>query len=121
MSTKIMIVEDDTTLLDALAENFRDDSYTVYPCSSGKQAFDLLKEVVPNVVVTDLVMQEIDGFAVLKKFKDSAELRDIPVFILSNNASDEDIDRVMTMGAKDFIVKAETSLSEIVERVKRVL
>ena len=118
---KILIIEDDSTLLEALAENFVEEGYKVFPCANVGEAFRTLKEISPDIIITDLVMPNTDGFEALRMLKANTHLNGIPVIVLSNRADDEDIQRVMLLGAKDFLVKAEHSLREIVEKVKEVL
>jgi PleD family two-component response regulator len=69
----------------------------------------------------DLVLPTIDGFGVLAKIKGNPNTSSIPVIILSNLSQKEDIDKGMKLGATDYIIKAQSTPEEIVEKVKNTL
>ena len=118
---KILIIEDDSTLAGALIENLSSDGYIVQVCTGAEAAFEQIKEGKPDIILTDLVLSNIDGFEILKILKESAHLSDIPVLVLSNLGEKEDVDKAMSLGAHDFLVKANLSLQEITDQVKKVL
>jgi PleD family two-component response regulator len=118
---KIMIIEDDSTLLGALRENFADEGYEVLDCLCAREAFDLLEEVKPDLVITDLIMHDVDGFGVLQHLHDSVHLSKIPAIVLSNNSSEDDVAKAKSLGAVDYLIKAELSLGDIIDRVSTLL
>ena len=118
---KIMIIEDDSTLLGALRENFADEGYEVLDCLSAKEAFELLEEERPDLVITDLIMHDVDGFGVLEHLHESLHLSDIPAIVLSNNSSEADVQKAKSLGAADYLIKAELSLGDIIDRVSVLL
>ena len=63
----------------------------------------------------------MDGFEILSRIKKDDTIKDIPVIVLSNLGQQEDIDRAMALGAKDFMVKANFTLDEIIARVRVIL
>jgi PleD family two-component response regulator len=118
---KILIIEDDETLRGALKEIFVDEGFEVQDCDGAECAFRYLKERRPDIILTDLVMQNIDGFEVLQRLKSSEHTKNIPTLVVSNNSDDIDLSRAMELGARAFLIKAEMSLADIVKRVKEEL
>ena len=118
---KILLVEDDHFLRDILAQKLRDAGYRVVQSIDGEGAIRLINDEKPNLVLLDLILPGIDGFEVLKQKKESQELVNIPVIILSNLGQKEEIDRGLALGASDFIIKAHFTPSEIVEKIKSFL
>lgn len=117
----ILIIEDDSMLQGVLTERLSDEGYVVRGCVTGEAAFEQIKSEKPDVILTDLVLPKMDGFDVLKAIKDSIHLNTIPVIIMSNSGQEGDPERASELGASDFIVKSNSSLDQIVERVKKVV
>lgn len=119
-SKKILIIEDETMLQEALIVKLKSEGYLVRGCTNSEDAFELMKEDKPDLILTDLVINNVDGFEILKILKENFNLKDIPVVVLTNLAEGEDTEKAMALGAHDFIIKANTSLEEIIRKVKEV-
>lgn len=119
--TKVVIVEDEKMLADMYATKFTMEGFDAQKANDGQAGFDLVKEAKPNIVLLDIIMPKIDGFGVLKMLKDDAELKDIPVVLLTNLGQDEDIKKGKQLGAADYFVKANHTPAEVVQKVKQVL
>jgi len=72
-------------------------------------------------VLLDLVMPKMDGMAVLRKLKESPDTAELPVVILTNLSDYERISEALSLGAKDYLVKANYSLADLMDKVKAVL
>jgi len=118
---KILLVEDEHFLRDILAQKLVESGYKVIQCIDGEGALRLIRDEMPNLVLLDLILPGIDGFEVLRQKSAEQELAGIPVIILSNLGQKEEIDKGLALGAKDFIIKAHFTPSEIVEKVKSFL
>jgi len=79
-----------------------------------------LKEI-PSIILLDIMMPKMDGFAVLTELKKNETTKNIPVLMLSNLGQQSDIDKGQAMGAKDYIVKASMTPTQIVEKAKSYL
>lgn len=121
MKKQILIIEDDTTLLGTLTAKFEAEGFVVESYTDAADAFKAMKDKKPDLILTDLVMHDIDGFAVLTKLKNDPSLVQIPAIVLSNQGEPSDITRATELGAKDFIVKADNSLEDIVTKVSKFL
>jgi CheY-like chemotaxis protein len=81
----------------------------------------MAKSKNPDIILLDLVLPKRSGFDLLSMLKQDPELKNIPIFILSNLAEDESLKKALQMGAEDYFVKAQHPINEIVEKVKNRL
>jgi CheY-like chemotaxis protein len=117
----ILLVEDDTFLIDILVQKFKSDGYTVIHAGDGETALKKVHENDPDLIFLDIILPGMNGFEVLKKLKDDDTIGNIPVAFLSNLGQKEDIEKGKRLGAVDFIVKANHSLDEIVDKAGEIL
>ena len=118
---KILIVEDDKFLRDLLVHKLTHEGFGVKEAFDGEEGFKAALEDPADLVLLDLILPRLDGFDVLEKFKKDPKLSAVPILVLSNLGQKEDIARAMSAGAKDFLVKSNFTLGEVVERIKSVL
>ncbi|KKU51901.1 MAG: hypothetical protein A3H69_00280 [Candidatus Sungbacteria bacterium RIFCSPLOWO2_02_FULL_47_9] len=118
---RLLIIEDDVFLRNLLVNKLAKDGYVISDAIDGPSALKLLETERPDLILMDLLLPGMDGFAVLREMKKSPELAKIPVIVLSNLGSQEDIDRVMALGASDYLIKANFTLDEIVKRINQIL
>jgi two-component system phosphate regulon response regulator PhoB len=116
----ILIVEDDPDILKLLAHNFRTDGYEVRTCETGREAIDTVRQRLPDLVLLDLMIPEVDGLEVCRELKRNPATRHIPVIMLT--AKGEEVDRIvgLELGADDYVVKP-FSPRELMLRVRAVL
>lgn len=118
---KILLVEDDKFLRDLFSKKLKSENYEVTESVDGESGLIKAKEINPNLILLDLILPGIDGFNVLKKLKEEVSLSQIPVIILSNLSQEEDIKKALALGAADFIIKANFTPSEIIEKIRKNL
>ena len=118
---KILIVEDDLFLSDLCSKKLKKVGFEVSAVFDGQDGLKKIKEEKPALVLLDIVLPGLSGFEVLKQIKTNPESASIPVIILSNLGQKEDIQRGITLGAEDYIVKANYTPSEIIEKIKKVM
>lgn len=118
---KILVVEDDKFLRELLVRKLYTEGFTVESAIDATAAFEILGRFVPSIILLDLILPGIDGFEILARVKKNNTLVTIPVIILSNLGQKEDIERAMSLGATDFMVKANFTLDEIVNKVRKVV
>lgn len=115
----ILVVDDDPMNL-RVAEKQLQEMFTVDCVKSGKEALAFLEKKIPNLILLDLHMPEMDGFAVLRELKANEKLRDIPViFLTADNDRDTEV-KGFSEGALDFITKPFIA-DIMLQRVKRIL
>ncbi len=117
----VLVVEDDKFYSNIYKVKLAKEGIDARLAADGNEALKFAREKKPDLVLLDLIMPGKDGFETLQEFKADPELKDIRVIILSNLSQDEDVKRVMSAGAFDYIVKANISLQDMVEKVKKYL
>lgn len=120
-SGKILIVEDDEFLRSLAAKRLEQDDYDVDVAVDGDEAVKYLGKNVPDLVLLDLLLPEIDGFGVLEKMKKIDEVKDVPVVVFSNLGDKEDIERAKKLGANDYLVKANFTLDDVIQKINSYL
>ncbi len=119
---KILIIDDDSFLLDMYALKFTQKKFEVTGAPGTIEALDKLRNgYVPDVLVVDLVLPTMDGFEFLETIAKEGLATHATKVILSNLGQEEDIARGMTLGADGYIVKASATPSEVVAKVEEIL
>jgi len=118
---KILFVEDETALQKTMGDVLKKQGYEVVSAFDGEAALNLARKEKPDLILLDLILPKMDGFEVLEHLSKSEETKDIPVIVLTNLERVEDIDRALELGAKTYLVKANYSLEEVVEKIKSLL
>lgn len=122
MSTKskrVLIVEDEKPLSHALELKLSNEGYQTKVVTNGRDALEALKAQAYDVMLLDMMMPVMDGFQVLEQIQSFDEKP--VVFVLSNLSLHDDKERVIKLGARDFFVKSEISLADVVEQIKNVM
>src|SRR3989304_502961 len=109
----ILIVEDEKTLLGLLKEKFTVAGYRVTEALNGKEGLIKISEEMPDLVLLDIVMPEMDGFEFLEEINKKGIIKSLPVVIISNSGQPVEIDRALSLGVKVYLVKAEFSPEEV--------
>jgi putative two-component system response regulator len=118
---KVLIVEDDKFLRDLLSRKMESEGVQLFVGVDGAQGLNLAEREKPNVMLLDILMPGMDGYAVLESVRKNPELKDTVVIMLSNFGQKEDIEKATKLGANLFLVKAAVTLDEIIEKVKEFL
>ncbi len=114
---KILILEDEKPLAHALELKLTHEGFEVVTTDNGEMGISILMKEKFDLVLTDLIIPGLDGFGVLEAIK--AKKLNVPVIVMTNLNQDEDKQRATELGAVDFFVKSNSTLSEIVETVKK--
>ncbi len=119
---KIFIVDDDTFLIDMYSLKFKQSGYDVTTAEGPEVAFNKLKEgYVPEVVLLDIVMPVMNGFEFIEKIKGEKLAQGAVIIVLSNRGQQSDIAKGEELGAAGYIVKANSTPSEVVAKVEEIL
>lgn len=102
---KVLLIEDDSVLRENTAELLVLSGYEVITASDGKKGVKKAKECLPNVIVCDIMMPELDGYGVLRALTQDTSTRHIPFLFLSAKTEREDIRKGMNLGADDYLTK----------------
>ncbi len=119
----IMVVEDETLLLQAITKKLKLSELDVISCASGQQAVDYLQNMdeLPDAIWLDYYLKDMNGLAFMQTLKENASWSNIPVVVVSNSASPEKVHNMLALGAKKYILKAEYRLDEIIEMMRSMI
>lgn len=117
----VLIVEDDKFLSKIYKTKLEKEGIDADFAGNGEEGLKKMKEDKPKVVLTDLIMPEMDGFAMLEAMGKESSLSKVPVLVLTNLGQEEDEKRVKELGAKEFIVKSDASIKEVIDKIKSYL
>lgn len=118
---KILVVEDEKFLRELIVQKLSKDGFTVEFGVDGIEGIKKAEEFKPDLIFLDLVLPGLHGFDVLSQLKNNPNTNYIKVVILSNLGQREDVDKGMSLGAIDYMVKAHFTPDEIVEKAKKLL
>lgn len=117
---RILLIDDDLTILKLLENAFTIEGYTIYICDDPISAFELIAATKPDVIILDILMPEVNGYKLLEKIKAKPEYSDIHVIFLSAVDSSEDRIKGVRLGADDYITKPFI-INEVIARVEAAL
>ncbi len=115
------MIEDDRFLRKIYRDKLTRAGFEFIEATNGLEGISKIISEKPDLILLDLILPRKNGFDVLIDMKRNRAFRDIPVIILSNLGQVSDIQRGLSLGAQDYLVKTEVSLSEVVEKVKEWL
>jgi len=118
---KILLVEDDSFLLQMYATKLDLEGFEVFEADDGDKGFRLAKKIKPDVILLDIMLPKKDGLTVLAELKKDADVKDIPVIVLSNVGDQQQINKCFALGAIDYLIKAHFVPSEVIARVRKTL
>ena len=118
---KILFIEDETALQKTLSAVMEQAGHTVVNAYDGEKGLELAQEAAPDLILLDLILPKMDGFSVLEKLKGDQKTKDIPVIVLTNLESVDDVEKVIGLGATTYLVKANYDLDDIAGKINEVL
>lgn len=118
---KILIVEDESSLHRALSEYLQMEGFDVLNAIDGQAGIDMAKSSKPDLVLLDIILPKKDGYQVLTEIKNGKSTKNIPVVLLTNLESPEDIQKAFEKGATTYLVKSSYKLEDVVKKIKEVL
>ena len=120
MDTKrVLIVEDEAPIGRALALKLQRSGFQAVIVGDGEAALEILERETFDLIVLDLVMPKQDGFTVLTRLRERNNKA--PILVWSNLGQRQDVARARTLGASDYLVKSQTSLVDMVSRIKQLI
>lgn len=116
---KILIAEDEKPMARALELKLKNEGFDMTVAYNGKEAIEKIDKEKFDLVICDLIMPQVDGFGVLKHIKDKKI--NTKIVVASNLSQEDDRKKAKELGAIDFLVKSDTPIAKIVEKVKGYL
>lgn len=118
---KILLIEDEQALQKTLTSKLESGKYNVISSLNGEDGLLMAKKEKPDLIILDLILPKKSGFEVLREIKETEEIKDIPIIILTNLEDMTDIQKVFDLGATTYLVKANYGLDEIFKKIKEIL
>lgn len=117
-SKKILLVEDDQDLQEIMSTKLRNAGFEVKQAETGQLALDYLAKELPDFVLLDIMLPDIDGLTILNEIANNPKLKDLPVIILSNVAETGSFEQAAAIGKYEYLIKAKTDLNDLVRKIK---
>lgn len=117
---KILIVDDEPNIVMTLEYTFKKSNYEVFIARDGQEALDILKTNYPDVIILDIMMPMVDGFATLEQIRKDNNLQHTKVMFLSAKNKEIDIEKGLELGADAYMTKP-FSIKKVVEKVEELL
>jgi len=123
----IAIIEDEATLLEMYQLKFEVSGFTFLGAATGEAGLEMLKNVTPDLIFVDLVLENkaaggvMDGFAVIRRLRQDAKNKDVKICALTNYDQDKNVTDAYAAGADDYLVKADMTPGELVSKARDIL
>lgn len=117
----VLVVEDDVFLADIYKKKFEMEGFKVTVSDNGEKGLADIKKKKPDIIMLDILLPKLDGFAVLQQLKADKEAANIPVILLTNLGQKDDVKKGLEMGAVDYLIKAHFKPSEVVDKIRKTL
>lgn len=118
---KVLVIEDDSMLSSMYKMKLTDAGYQAVIANEGNAGLEAAKKEKPELILLDIMMPMMDGFAVLAELRKDSSLKETPVIIMTNLGTNDDIEKGKKLGATDYVVKADLTPAQIVEKIKKYL
>lgn len=120
-SKKVLIIEDEESLAQMYQTKFEYEGYEVVVATDGSEGIEKAKKEKPDIILLDIILPKKDGFMVLKELKADKLTASITVIMLTNLGQDEDMAKGKKLGAIDYLVKANLTPAQLIDKVKKYL
>lgn len=116
---KVLLIDDNETYRKITKNVLQIENFEVLEATNGQDAFDILKNNKPIVILTDVYMPVMDGMAFLQAIKKDPQLKDIPVIMITN--VQEELDKAVTNGAEEALLKSSLTPKQTVDICRKYL
>ncbi|WP_333694846.1 response regulator transcription factor [Flavobacterium sp.] len=117
---KILLVDDEPNIIMSLEYTFKKQNFEVFIARDGQEALDILKTEQPDVIILDIMMPNVDGYATIESIKKNEKLTHCKVIFLSAKNKESDIEKGMQLGANAYMTKP-FSIKKLVDQVNELL
>ena len=119
---KILVVEDEPLLLEAIGEKLDKEGIEAILCPSGEKALEHISGDVelPDAIWLDYYLKDMNGLAFMDKVRQNPQWQDIPVIVVSNSANAQKVNTMLALGVKKYLLKAEYRLEDIVDIIRQL-
>jgi len=114
----ILLVEDEEMLSSMYKTKFEKEGFKITVASDGEAGLEQAKNGSFNIILLDIILPKLDGFAVLKGIRAMDKYKTIPVFMLTNLGQEEDMEKGKKLGATDYLIKANFTPSQVLKKIQ---
>jgi len=118
---KILLIEDEELIIRLLSKKLAAIGYDVSLAMNGEEGLEKIKQVVPDLILLDIVMPRMGGFEVMAEMKKDEKIANIPVIIISNSGQPLELEKAKELGAVDWLVKTEFDPKEVAEKIQKYI
>jgi len=118
--TRVLVIDDDLNVVEVLCLMLRTKGFDVLRAYRGIEGFNVARRELPDVILLDIMMPDIDGYEVYRRLRLDQETRGIPVIFVSARSQDEDVQKGLSSGAQGYIVKPFRA-AVLVDKIKEVV
>jgi len=118
---KILIVEDEPSLIRVLNDKFSEEGFEVFLAHDGEEGLKKSLEEHPELILLDIIMPKMDGVTMLKKLREDDWGKDVPVILLTNLSESEKIAEATKQGVYDYLIKSDWKINDVVKKVRERL
>lgn len=118
---KIIIIEDESALRTTMIEFLKEEGFEAMGAEDGEMGVELVKKEKPDLILLDIILPKKDGFEVLTEIKADENTKKIPVILLTNLESPEDIEKAFEKGVTTYLVKSNYKMEDVVKKIKETL
>jgi DNA-binding response OmpR family regulator len=117
---KILVVEDTISVREEICDILRIENYEVFEAVNGYQALTLVQKTKPDLIITDILMPQLNGFKLISELRKSKTGKNIPIILLTAKAEKSDLKHGLELGVKDYLIKP-LSISVLIKAVRNKL
>jgi len=121
MRKKIMIVEDDSFLMDAYTLKLSQTDFDIVTATNGEEALTRYTATEPDLIILDILMPKMNGIDFLKHFQKLKKSKEIPVIVATNSDQPEVAKEALSLGAIDIFIKSDISIKDLVDKCNKYL
>lgn len=114
----ILLIEDDPFLIDIYTQKLKELDCSVSVALDGEEAAKKMQESVPDIVLLDIVLPNVDGWEILRKIKKNDAWKDVRVVVLSNLGQKSEVEKGLSLGAERYLIKAHYTPSQVIAELK---
>lgn len=114
---KILIIEDEEIITNLLQKKLEQEGYDVEVARDGEEGLRLIREIWPDLILLDILMPQISGLWLMEEINKNPSLKRIPIIVISESGKSFELKRAQELGAKDWIIKTEFDLQQIINKV----
>lgn len=114
---KILIVEDEASLIKAFLEKFKNEPFLTLEARDGVEGLDIALKEHPDLILLDIIMPKLDGLSMLKKLREDAWGKNAKVIMLTNLNDSKNVIEAEKLGVDSFFIKTDLKIKEILEKV----